>query len=101
MAAAKTAKKKNEFLEYKGRPLVRKGNTIYYGSLADDFVLVLQILSTKEQNGLTVADRVMVQLLKNDPDLRLNERIVHKIEKRGLYSAMHIGSFWLEKALSE
>lgn len=95
------AKKKEGFLEYKGRPLVRKGNTIYYGSLSDDFVLVLQILSTKDLNGVTVADRVMVQLLKNDPDLRINERIVHKIEKKGLYSAMHIGSFWLEKALAE
>lgn len=96
-----TAKKKEGFLEYKGRPLVRKGNTIYYGSLADDFVLVLQVLSTRESNGLEIADRVMVQLLKNDPNLRLNERIVHKIEKKGLYNAMHIGSFWLEKALSE
>lgn len=96
-----TSKKKSEFLEYKGRPLVKKGNTIYYGSLADDFVLVLKILSTRELNGMTVADRVMVQLMSNNPDLRLNERIIHKVEKRGLYNAMHIGSFWLEKALAE
>ncbi|MCM1363582.1 MAG: hypothetical protein NC122_00565 [Faecalibacterium sp.] len=94
------AKKKSEFLMYKDRPLVRKGNTIYYGNLSDDFVLVLQILSTKESNGVQLADRVMVQLLKNDENLRPNERIVHKIEKKGLYSAMHIGCIWLERALT-
>ena len=32
------AKKKNQFLMYKNRPLVRKGNTIYYGRHSDDFV---------------------------------------------------------------
>ena len=26
------AKKKNEFLTYKDKPLVRKGNTLYYGN---------------------------------------------------------------------
>ncbi len=94
------AKKKSEFLMYKDKPLVRKGNTIYYGSMSDDFVLMLQVLSTKESNGIQVADRVQVQLLKNNPDLRPNERIVHKIEKKGLYSAMHIGCIWLERALT-
>ena len=34
--------KKGEFLEYKGRPLVRCGNTIYYGSMADPFVVCLK-----------------------------------------------------------
>ena len=93
------AKKKSEFLMYKDKPLVRCGNILYYGSLGDDFVLMLQVLSTKESNGLETADRVQVQLLKNDPDLRPNERIIHKTEKKGLYSAMHIGSIWLERAL--
>lgn len=96
-----TSKKKSEFLEYKGRPLVKKGNTIYYGSLADDYVLMLRILSTKQLNGVSVADRVMVQLISNDPDLGIGERVIQKIEKNGLYNAMHIGSFWLEKALAE
>lgn len=93
------AKKKSEFLMYKDKPLVRKGNTIYYGNISDDFVLMLQILSTKEIDGAEVAEKVQVQLLKNDPNLRPNERIVHRIEKKGLYSAMHIGCIWLERAL--
>ena len=36
-----------QFLTYKGRPLVRGGNTIYYGNMSDEYVCMLQILSTK------------------------------------------------------
>ena len=61
------AKKKSEFLMYKDKPLVRKGNTIYYGSLGDEFVLMLQILSTKSVDGIEMADRVSVQLINTDP----------------------------------
>lgn len=94
------AKKKNEFLMYKNRPLVRKGNTIYYGSLSDDFVLMLQILTTKDVNGVQMADRVSVQLISTDPNVRPHDRIAHKTEKKGLYSALDIGCIWLERALA-
>ena len=43
--------KKGEFLEYKGRPLVRCGNTIYYGSMADPFVVCLKVKKS-EKTGL-------------------------------------------------
>ncbi|MCR5484673.1 MAG: hypothetical protein K6F09_03680 [Clostridiales bacterium] len=91
--------KKNSFLMYRGRPLVRKDNTIYYGSMSDEFVIVLQITSTKQFNDMTIADRVMIQLVRTDPDLSPRDRIVKKSEKRGLYNAMDIGSIWLERAL--
>ena len=93
-------KKKNEFLMYKNRPLVRKGNTIYYGSLSDEFVLMLQILSTKDVNGTQMPDRVSVQLINTDPNVRPHDRIAHKTEKKGLYSALDIGCTWLERALA-
>ena len=41
-------KKKNEFLTYKEKPLVRKGNTIYYGNMSDPFVIMIQINSTRK-----------------------------------------------------
>ena len=94
------AKKKNQFLMYKNRPLVRKGNTIYYGSLSDDFVLMLQILSTKEVDGNEMPDRVSVQLINTDPNVRPHDRIAHNTEKKGLYSAIDIGRTWLERALA-
>ena len=92
--------KKNEikFLTYKGKPLVRSGNTIYYGDMNDPFVIMLSITSTKEFKGMTIADRVVVQMLNTNPDCRPRERIVKKAEKRGLYNAMDIGSIWLQRA---
>ena len=94
------AETKTEFLMYKDKPFVRSGNTIYYGNLCDDFYLVLKILSAKEKDGIQVADRVMVNLIKNDPSLKPNDRILHKIEKGDIYSAITIGKIWLDQAES-
>ena len=38
-----------EFLTYKGRPLVRNGNTLYYGDMSEEFVIMIQIVSTKKR----------------------------------------------------
>lgn len=89
------------FLMYKGRPLVRSGNVLYYGSMAEDFVIMMQILSTKNANDMTMAEKIQVQLLSTDPDLRMKDRIIKKSEKIGLYNAMDIGSIWLERALGQ
>ncbi|MBQ2812902.1 MAG: hypothetical protein IJE14_05490 [Clostridia bacterium] len=92
-------KKKAKFLSYKGKPLVRCGNTIYYGNMNDSHVVLIQILSSKKVNDLDVADRVTVQLLSTDPDARPKDRIIKKSEKKGIYQAMDIGSIWLDLAL--
>ena len=89
------------FLMYKGRPLVRSGNVLYYGSMAEKYVIVMQVLSTKEENGMQMADKIQVQLMLTDPDVRMKDRIAKKSEKVGLYNAMDIGSIWLERALNE
>ena len=94
-------KKKSSFLTYKGKPLVRNGNTIYYGNMSDKYVLLLQITSTKTVKDLEVADRVVVQLISTDPDVRPRDRIIKKGEKHGLYNAMDIGSVWLERNLNK
>ena len=88
-------------LTYKGRPLMRKDTMIYYGSMADSHIVMLQVLDSKPVNGLNVATRVSVQLLSNDPNLRSRERIVKKSEKEGLYTALDVGCVWLERALAK
>ena len=95
--------KKNtvKFLTYKDKPLVRSGNTIYYGNMSDPYVIMLSITSTKKFNDMEIADRVVVQMLNTDPDCRPRERIVKKTEKKGLYNAMDIGSVWLQRALEK
>lgn len=90
---------KQDILTYKGKPLVRNGNTLYYGDLSGDFVIMMQILSTKTVKDMTVADKVQVQLMSTDVELRMKDRILKKSEKTGLYNAMDIGSIWLDRAI--
>ena len=87
-------------LSYKGHPLRRKDNLIYYGTMAEKYMSMLQILSTKNVDGLEMADRVSVQLQLTDPDLKSRDRVVKKSEKDSLYAAMDVASVWLERALS-
>ena len=87
-------------LSYKGRPLRRKDNLIYYGSMAEKYIIMLQILSTKNVNGLAMADRISVQLQLTDPDLKSRDRVVKKSEKDSLYAAIDVASVWLDRALS-
>lgn len=88
-------------LTYKGRPLVRSGSEIYYGSLADPFVIFMQIITTKEEDGATVADRLHVMLMSTDSTKPLQERVVKQGQKSGLYVALEVGNMWLERALKE
>lgn len=88
-----------EFSTYKGKPLVRCGDEIYYGSMEDRFVIRLQIKTKKEVNGLMVADKVAIQLLCTDPELSPRKQLVKASEKTGLYLALDIADIWLERAL--
>lgn len=92
--------KKASILEYRGHPLRRKDNLIYFGSMADKYIVMLQILDTKKIKDMDVASRVSVQLQLTDPDLKSRDRVVKKSEKDGLYAAMDVASVWLERALA-
>ena len=87
-------------LSYKGHPLRRKDNLIYYGTMAEKYIVMLRILSTTKVDGLEMADKVDVQLQLTDPDLKSRDRVVKKSEKDSLYAAMDVASVWLERALS-
>ena len=87
-------------LTYKGHPLRRKDNLIYFGTMAEKYIIMLQILSTKKVNGLDMADKVSVQLQLTDPDLKSRDRVVKKTEKDSLYAAMDVATVWLERNLS-
>ena len=87
-------------LTYKGRPLLGKDNLIYYGSMADSHIIMLQVLETKKVNDTDIATRVAIQLQLTDPNARGRDRIVKKSEKDGLYTALDLGCVWLERALA-
>lgn len=94
-----STKNKSDFLTYKDKPLVRNGNTMYYGNMSDPFVVIFQINTTKTFKDMEIANKVTIQLVNTDPNIRPRDRIIKKSEKNGLYAAMDIGSIWLERAL--
>ena len=90
-----------KFFCYKGKPLVRSGNILYYGSMLDDYVVMLQVLNSEEKSGVKMANKVVVQLMKTGKDIKPQDMIVKKSEKDSLYQALDIADIWLARALAE
>jgi len=93
-------KGKSKTLEYKGHPLRRKDNLIYYGSMTDKYIVMLQVTETKPLEDLNLASRIQVQLQYTDPDLKSRDRVVKKSEKTSFYEAMDVAAVWLDRALT-
>ena len=55
-------------LMYKGHPLRRKDNLIYYGDMADSHIILLQIMDTKPVGDMNVATKVSIQLQLTAPE---------------------------------
>ena len=87
-------------LEYKGHPLQRKDNLIYYGSMADEYIVMLQILETEKKGDTDIATKVSVELQLTDPSIKSKDRVVKKSEKDSLYLAIDVAAVWLDRALS-
>ena len=92
--------KKGQGLVYRKHPLRRIDNLIYYGSMADKYIVIFQILETAKEKDITVGTRVGVQLQLTDPTVKARERVVKHTEKSSLYAAMDVGYIWLERALA-
>ena len=89
-----------ENLVYRGHPLRRVDNLVYYGSMADKYIIMMQVLDTEDVKDLKLAKRVSIQLQLTDPDLKSRDRVVKKTEKDGLYNAMDVAAVWLDRALA-
>jgi len=90
-----------QFLTFKGKPLVRSGNIIFYGSLSDPYVIMMQILDTIKFKDMEKANNISIQLQLTDPDVPATDRIVKQAEKIGLFAAMDIADIWLERAITQ
>ena len=85
-----------EYLEYKGKPLVREGNTICYGDMSEKCILILEIMSYKDVDGNSLPDKIFIQIIDSkDPN-----KVIKQGEKNGLHDAFSIGLVWLERALA-
>ena len=95
-----TKSAKAEGLMYKGHPLRRVDNLIYYGTIAEKYIIMMQVLESKKEQDLNVATKVSVQLQLTDPNLKSRDRVVKKSEKDSLYAAMDVAAIWLDRALA-
>ena len=75
---ADTKKQAQEFPTYKGRPLVRCGDEIYYGNMEEPYVIRMQIKTKKEVDGKELPDKITVQLMATDPYLSPRKQLVTK-----------------------
>ncbi|MBR4628418.1 MAG: hypothetical protein IKO47_12145 [Ruminococcus sp.] len=88
-----------KFSMYKGYPLVRSGNQLYYGYMSDPYVIFIQILSFKEQEGEKLTSKVrVIQMDTNEPN-PMKACVKNAERECGLYEALDIANVWLEKAL--
>lgn len=94
-------KQKSPFPMYRGKPLVRSGDTIYYGNMTDKYVIKIDIKTKKTVEDMEVADKCIVQLMLTDPEIRSRKQIVKTSEKNGLYLALDIADAWLTRALTK
>ncbi len=89
-------------LVFRGKPLLREGNTFCYGSMSDKYMLFLMVLSNKTvkgENGESndIPDKIIVQVLSTDTTLPPHERVVKQFDRNGLFDAMDIGLVWLDR----
>ena len=73
---------------------------IYYGSMADSHIIVMQVKETRREKDLDIASKISVELQRTAPDLKSRDRVVKRSEKSSLYDAMDISAIWLERALA-
>lgn len=88
----------DKFLEYKGKPLVRSKDEIYYGDMSESHIVKFTILS-KDENG--EPNKVNVKLLKSDTTLNEKDRTEKESTKSSLFEALDIGFVWLERKIAK
>ncbi len=96
MAAAK----KKKVLTYKGKPVYRKGNKLFYGNLEDPLILMLEVLETKKVQNVSVATKVKFSIQDNTVDEIGTGTNYRSGEREDLYRAFDIGAWWLQDALA-
>jgi hypothetical protein len=88
-----------ELIKYKDKPLIRKGKLLYYGDFDAAYILALEVLDTEKVKKLVHAKKVKVKLQTNA--MPGKEKILKEAERGGIFEALDIGTYWLDKQLSE
>ena len=88
---------KESFLMYKGKPLVRCGNVVYYGNISDKYVIQMEMKNPVTLQDMEVSTIVSVTMLETNSESGNIAKIIKSSEKPGLYPAMDIAQIWLSR----
>ncbi len=88
-------------LTYKGLPLVRTEDEMYYGNPGEKYIIYMKVLSTKQIGNQTVSDKIHVSLISTDTTLDPIRRMKKQGIKNGLYNALDVGAVWLRAELNK
>lgn len=87
---------KDQYVLYKGLPLVRDGDVLCYGDLNEKYILTLNILAKDDKEN---PNMIMVQICHSND----RNKIVKGKQafKKDLFEALDLGGIWLEQILKE
>ena len=88
-----------EVLLYREKPLLRDGNTLYYGDFKENFIVRFTILESEKVNDLDMAKKVIIELLEKSGDDISTAKLTKKEERTSMWAALDIGIYWLEDIL--
>ncbi len=91
---------KNQTLTFKGKELIRKGDTIYYGNPNENLIIIMKILKFKTIKDMKVSTKISVELKQNESLIKSKQKPIKKAEREGLYKALLLGMVWLDDALN-
>ena len=77
-----------KYLEYRGWPLVREENTICYGDMNEKCILILEIMTYKDE----LPDKILIQVVDSNDQ----SKIIRQGAGKGLYEAFNLGVIWLD-----
>lgn len=86
-----------QYMTYKTRPVVRNGKTIYYGSMANEYVVMMNVISDKAENDISVASEIQCYLMKTDKNLEPMKAITQQTKRENLYEALELAAAWLTR----
>ena len=86
-----------KYLEYRGKPLVREGDTICYGDMQGKCILILEIMSYKKEGDKELPDNIIIQVV----DPKDQSKIFRQGSKQGLYEAFSLGLVWFNHEMQK
>lgn len=89
----------NNGLNFRSKPLVRSGDTFYYGDPNDKYIVYMTVKTKKKVGDLELPDKVDICLMDTDPNVSKRRKVVKTTQKEGLYRSIDIAEAWLKRYL--